>query len=175
MQYVLAALIVLGAWHYLYENIVLPTVHTSFRNKLFALRDELRGHLIDRPEIDKAAFEVAHDGINNAINCVDVIDLSMQMRVQHLMSTDADFRARVDARRKLVDETSSTEIKDIVKRANEMLRDVFVLNSGGWFVYVVPIVIAIVFSRKIMVTTKEVFTLAAKDAERMLGLQAATC
>lgn len=175
MEYVLVALIILGVWHYLYENIVLPTVHTSFRNKLFALRDELRGCLIDNPQIDKAAFDVAQDGINTTINCVDLLDLSMQARFQHRMSIDASFRERVEARRKLIDNAQSPELKDIVKRANAMLRDIFVLNSGGWFIYVVPIAIAIVFSRKIKASTKAVFTLGEKDADRMLGLEPVTC
>jgi hypothetical protein len=49
------------------------------------------------------------------------------------------------------------------------------MNSGGWFIYVVPIAVAIVFSRTIMATTKAAFTLGEKDADRMLGLQPVTC
>ncbi|GGA28780.1 hypothetical protein [Dyella nitratireducens] len=173
MEYLIASLVILSVWHYMYENIVLPAIHTSSRNKFFSLRDELRQLYIDDPAIDGQAFNVAHEGINTAIFSVDRIDLSMQFRLQRRFVTDSAFKNRVMAREKIIKETSSAEIRDIVRRANEYLRDAFVYNSSAWFIYIIPIALVVVFSQQIMKGARELFSLSETDAGRMFGIQQA--
>jgi hypothetical protein len=167
MEYLIAALIILAVWHYMYENIMLPAVHTSLRNKFFSLRDELRALYIKSPNVDAQAFEIAHAGINTAICSVDVMDLSMQVRLWRRLESDSAFRERVAAREKIIQETNCAEIKDIVKRANEHLRDVFICNSSAWFIYIIPIALVIVFWRSMMEAARGLFSLTETDAGRI--------
>ncbi|RAP57345.1 hypothetical protein [Oleiagrimonas sp. MCCC 1A03011] len=172
MEYVVIALVFLGAWHYLYQRIVLPTVHCRWRNKLFALRDELRTFSFDNENYDRVAFEITQHGINNAINLVDVLDLEMQAKMHRRLTHDSDLRAQVSERSKAVENTQDQQIKDIMKRASEVVRDVSVLNAGGWFIYVVPIALMFVFSNSIMRMAAEIINIDKQNDDDMHGFGA---
>jgi hypothetical protein len=170
MEYCIVILFFAAVWHFVYQAILLPTIHASLRNRLFALRDELRSyHFENSSKRFARSYSVAQDGINNAINSMEVLGLDLQLRMAHRHATDEAFRARVDERRRILRESESPEIKEIVARANDALRQIFVLNSGGWMVYVVPVAVGVVFFRKIKATTKDLFALGSVDADCLIG------
>lgn len=173
MEYLIVVLVVLAVWHYLYESIILPAIHTSLRNKFFALRDELRQVVIDDNSVDEAAFEIAHVGVNTAINSVDALDLAMYAKLTHRFNNDAAFRERVEARVRVIEDTKSHQIRSIVKRANENLRDVWFYNAGGWLIYIVPIAFAILLGKSIMKSSKELLSLTETDAARIFQVHQA--
>lgn len=170
MEYAIVALFFAAVWHFVYENILLPTTHVTLRNKLFELRDELREiQLADVERKFAHEIDIAQNGINNAIDSVEALDLSLQGRVARRYSTDKLFRDRVKARNEAIRNSSSVELKDIVKRCNSIIRDVFFYNSGGWLVYVIPIACAAIFYNQISATAKELFSLNEHDASRFFG------
>ena len=59
----------LGAAHFIYERIILPSIRLHYRNQLFALRDVARRKIIDGgSDTSMQAATLVHDSLNNAIN-----------------------------------------------------------------------------------------------------------
>lgn len=170
MEYLIVALFFLAVWHFIYQAILLPSIHVKQRNRLFALRDRLRSyHFQESARKHAHAFAVAQDGINNAIDSVELLSVSLQARASHRYATDEAFKKRVRSRVDTIKHSGCAEIKDISHQANDVLRDILVYNAGGWFIYIVPIALICVFYERIEKTTKKLFALTPADANSILG------
>ena len=167
MEYAIVALFFFGLWHFVYENILRPTSHVSQRNQFFELRDELRALELAKPESEGTAFLVVQDGLNNAIDSVERLDLYLQHRVYLRYHSNSGFRKRVDERRAIIDQSDCLELKSIAARADKVLMNVFICNSGGWLVYFVPLAILTIFYRQLADSVRELLTMAKSDADAM--------
>ena len=169
MEYLIVILFFLAVWHFVFQAIWLPTIHVRQRNRLFAIRDRLRTYHFDRPDAaHDRAFAIAQDGINNCIHSVEVLGLHFQMRIAQLYANDAAFRDRVKERSKALQDAKCPEIDQVVKDANEVLREIFVFNSGGWFAYIVPVALGLIFYQKTVHAAKDLFASATGDAAMLL-------
>lgn len=168
MEYVILILFLLAAFHFVYNGIVLPTLRFHLRNKLFAVRDEIRNLKIERRDkCDAAAFKLLHDGINNYLPRLHMLTLSFQVDFQRQYANDQSFRKRVDERRKVIENCSDHDFKQIAKEANEILEWTFVANMGGWFVYVVPIALLVGSVFKLSELATRVIATNSEDIGRM--------
>lgn len=177
MEYLIVALFFAAVWHFAYQAIWLPTIHMKQRNRLFALRDRLRSYHFDHAEAGhERAFTIAQDGINNCIHSVEVLGLHFQRRIGRRYGNDAAFRERVKERRQALRDANCKEIDDVVDEANEALREIFVFNSGGWFVYIVPVALGVIFYERTVRAAKDLFASGAGDAAMLLqGPRQVTC
>jgi hypothetical protein len=143
MEYLIFGFIALAIWHWWYEAVLAPSLRLDCRFKLFKLRDEARELKMRLGErLDDRHFHYLQDSINNAIGLLPRMDIAMVVMMATRMEHDAELRARVAARSKILDDCKFPEAADIRKRANEVLGFVLSANSGGWIPYIVPIAIA---------------------------------
>lgn len=141
------AIIVIGALafaHFIYEGIVAPSLRMKLRNQMFELRDELRHLHATDDRCTREAFDIAHSGINQYINRLHIVTLSLMSRFKAAYR-DKAFREEVERRRKALDACKSSELQSIVSRANHNIEAAFAANSGMWFVYLAPLAMAVLF------------------------------
>lgn len=166
MEYVIVLLFFAAIWHFVYQAILLPGIHSKQRNRLFALRDRLRTfHFEASDRKHEVAFQVAQDGINNAIHSVEVLGLEMQLRIMRLHEQNPEFRELIEKRKNALRAANCAEIDEIVKEANAVMQDIFVFNSGGWMVYVVPVFLCMIFYEKIVATVRDLFAFDSQGAD----------
>jgi hypothetical protein len=166
MEYAIVALFFAAVWHFVYQAIVLPGIHVKQRNSLFELRDRLRSYHFERSDrAHEAAFQVAQDGINNAINSVEVLGLDMRIRIQRLRAESPKFRELIEKRNNVLKAANCAEIDAVVKEANAVMRDIFVFNSGGWTIYVIPVFLCMIFYQKIVATARDLFAFDSQGAD----------
>jgi hypothetical protein len=169
MEYLIVGLFFAAVWHFVYQAIWLPTIHMKQRNRLFALRDRLRAYHFDHPDTGhERAFSIAQDGINNCIHSVEVLGLHFQRRIGKRYEKDVAFRESVKERSRTLKDANCAEIDAVVKEANNVLREIFVFNSGGWFVYVVPVALGMIFYQRTTHAAKDLFASGAGDAAMLL-------
>jgi hypothetical protein len=172
MDVIILIVVGIAAFHCIYEGILLPSIRMNLRNRLFELRDELRsikiGDSIDT--CDNEAFNLVHDGLNNYLNRLHLVNISLQHRVSRLHREDAEFRAQVDRRRDLMEEAHNHRVKKIAESANTVIMGAFLANSGAWFIYVVPIAFCLFTINKVIALSKELFALPSSAASRLMPL-----
>ncbi len=166
MEYFIFGVIAFAIWHWWYEAILAPSLRLDFRFRLFKLRDEareLKMHLGNK--LDDRHFHYLQDSINNAIRLLPRMDIAMLVTVARRMEHDADLRARIAARSKILDDCKFPEAADIRKRANEVLGFVLSTNGGGWIPYLVPIALAVACYKRTEAIVKSITALSEADLQ----------
>lgn len=129
--------------HFIYEGIIAPSIRMKLRNRMFELRDEVRAlHAEDR-RCSKEAFEIAHGGINQYINRLHAVTISLMGKFREAYK-DPAFRKEVERRKAALDACDCKELQSIVTRANRTIESALMTNTGMWFVYLVPVALAVV-------------------------------
>ncbi|MFJ2992718.1 hypothetical protein [Pandoraea sp. NPDC087047] len=140
MKTLILIAMVLAMWHYVYDGIIAPSIRQHLRNRLFALRDELRE--VQESELskdDQAAFWFVHTGINNFLNRLPGITIDRSRKIQSVVEQDKEReRIFVEHLNKVLN-AENPVIRSVFKKTNDVLRQAMMTNSGGWFVYIVPI------------------------------------
>ena len=142
MTYFILGLLLLAGWHFVYESILAPSFRLSLRYELFALRDELRKlKLSHGDELDERHYGFLQDSLNSMIAMLARYDLMTLSLVDREYSRNGEFRKRCEARAKVLDDCRIPDARAIRKRSVKIAVKAFVVNSGGWLVYVLPFVI----------------------------------
>lgn len=178
MTILLAVILFLTLFHFIYESVILPTLRLRLRYKLFALRDELRKiKALYGERLDNKTFEYLQSGLNNAINLLPYIDTKFAVTARLTISGDKELRERIKRRVALLDKCDVKEIIELRKKTYSTVEDIFLANSGGWFIYVVPVIGVFVFFEKvknlaikiIVVPESEIDKIAATYSLRATG------
>jgi hypothetical protein len=141
MSYFLAALIVLIAWHFVYEGILAPSLRLKLRFELFALRDELRLLKVScGSSLDDKHFHYLQDSINAMISLLPRIDLSTLVAAQSEFERNKEFRAHCEARSKVLDDCNIPQARDLRRKSLRLVGVVLGVNSGGWAIFVLPVI-----------------------------------
>lgn len=141
MALLIFILFVLALFHWAYESAIAPSWRLGIRYKLFALRDELRNFAAQEGvQLDHAAVATLEESINSATHYMREINFGLFYSFTTRYKNDDSFRRRVDHRRSVVEGYEDPEFCDIRKRYEHIFREVNVVNSGGWFIYLIPIV-----------------------------------
>ena len=135
--------------HFIYDGIILPTIHLHLRNELFALRDEIRSIMIrDEAKRRDKAFVVVHDVLSNCVSRLPECNLRLAYEV-HQLEKEAETREEIEAFNKLIESSKDIELTNIYLRTQVSIGKAFIANSGGWMFYLVPIVILAVSLNKL--------------------------
>jgi len=141
MKILLFALAAIALWHFIYEGVIAPSIRMHLRNRLFALRDELRAaHAaggISRE--DEQAFWFVHNGINSFLNRLSALTVSNIKRIQRAHDADPKLRAAFEDHLGKVLNAKAPVITSVFGRTNEVIQIGMIVNAGGWFIYLVPI------------------------------------
>lgn len=169
MDIFLIVLVCLAAFHFIYQDVVLPSIHVSLRNKFFRLRDDLRMLKISGdPAADEDAYPIIQEGINNFINSLPSLTISFQAELRALCQRDAELKARVARRVVVLKNIQSPKLKTIFDDSNSVLKDAFLANMGGWFIYLVPTALVVVGFAQLSRAALSLIAFPSKEAHQVM-------
>lgn len=169
MKTLLLLFLVASVWHFVYENIIAPSIRLHLRNRLFVLRDELRQARVDGIKTeDEKAFWFVHNGINNFLNRLPSITLERTMALSEECNKNESFKRELDEHINAVVNSNDFRIRNAFEKANSVIEASIITNMGGWFIYIIPVAIAISVMEKLSRLTAELIVTPAKDVERFL-------
>ena len=146
MDYVIIAFVTFAFAHFIYEAIVAPSIRLKKRFELFRLRDELRIIKVRRgAALNDKHYNFLQNSINTLIRNLSAFDLCTMMCARADILHDKELAKRINEHSKVLDDCSIDAAKEIRRNIIKFARDAFVVNSGAWAVYVVPVVV--LFSR----------------------------
>ena len=143
MIYIIASVLLLAVFHFVYESIIAPSMRLELKHRLFALRDRLRRlKLAARDDLDDRHFHYLQDSINGLIRALDHLDLALLHRLRSARLHDATLTSRVDSRSRILDECRIPEAVEIRGKTFRIAIEALAVNSGAWIVYLVPLLVA---------------------------------
>jgi len=139
MGYFLIAILVVAFYHFVYESILAPSWRLKLRFELFVLRDRVRTLKIENPGgFQDRHYHYLQDSINTLLSLLARFDWATLSLLEAEMKRDPEFQRQSDERSQVLDDCELEEAK-LIRRASLRIATVaFALNSGGWFIYVVP-------------------------------------
>ena len=169
MENILLIIVILSIFHFIYEGIVAPTLRVYQRNKLFVLRDKLRE--IDYQELkgnDKYAYEYIERGLNNIISNLPKLNSYSFHRYIEKIEKDSKLKKEITTRSEKIKQTSIQDLKEIYEEAGKVTYDTVCINSGAWFIYLIPIVLSILFFSKGLRLAKDFFVTPNDQTEKSI-------
>ncbi len=142
-------LIILAIWHFVYEAILVPSIRWNLRNELFVLRDRLRNVVIEKQKYDKNVFDLVHSGLNNYINRLHHLDFWFELKLREILKNNSKIRTEVEQNLQRIEESKNQEIKAVFEQTKGIFWRVFIANMGGLLFYWIPILLVVIFLRKI--------------------------
>lgn len=131
----------LALFHWAYESAIAPSWRLGLRYKLFSLRDDLRNFSAETGvQLNYGAIDALEESINSTIQHMREINFGFFLSFNNRYKADESFKKRVDHRFALVNGYEDPEFRLILKRYAYIYREVNVANSGGWVVYLLPLV-----------------------------------
>ena len=172
MIYFGSVLILIALWHFVIEAIILPAARQEIRNQLFVLRDQLRKLIISREgKYDDELVRNLHDSVNFLINRIHRVTLVNQYLITKKIHNDDELRREIEEHHNYLGSKSTPEVQEVYREASRIVRNLFFVNSSGWLVYVVPILIIILFFKQVkrltlqflLIPTNEIMNLAPRE------------
>src|SRR5438445_3942194 len=141
MEYGIFIFAILAILHFWYEGILSPSLRLEIRYRLFELRDEARLLKIRRGnDFEDKHFHYLQDSLNGLIRNLGRIDLAMLTSFTIKLKEDKEFRARMEARSKILDDCKVEEGRAIGKRGQNLMKRAAGINTAGGSFYMFPIV-----------------------------------
>lgn len=173
MKTLILLILFVATFHFVYEGIVAPSLRLKLRNKLFALRDELRNLKVEGLErADEEAFWLVHEGINAYINRLPHLTVYGRHKAMAAYREDAELRARVEKRVEVLTNCKNGSITDVLERVTLVVEEAFIVNMGGTFIYIVPAAMLIATLGSLKALAKSLVLTPEKDARRVVPQQA---
>ena len=168
MNIIFIFLIIIVIWHFLYEGIIAPSIRIHLRNKLFVIRDELRQVKADGLLAnDERAFWFVHEGVNNFLNRLPNLTIWRSKELVKEYTKNEKLRKLLDDHVNEV-RNSDARIRLAFQKTNSIIEIAVITNFGGYFIYLIPIVIVISIFSKISQYTGELLVAPTKDVERLI-------
>jgi hypothetical protein len=168
ISYILIAIGFIGLWHFVYEAILLPSMRQNLRFQVFALRDRLRTLKAEHPkQCEDAPFHMLDQSLSWQMNNLHKVTLLFLLETAKRKEHDKDFAEHVKKRIALAESCKLPEFVELLKLRQKLYEDTLALNSGGMFVYLVPVVIAAITWQKIRRYAKVWTGMSDHELERM--------
>jgi len=142
LAYIVVFLLLASAWHLFWEGLAAPTLRMILRFKLFELRDELRELRLKRGrELGEDLFDIMDDGLNAQIQVAGHLHFSQMRALRRLFEEDEQLRAEAEEVGRLIEQCPLEEIRQIRADSAKVMFHTMTINSGGWLIYLAPIVL----------------------------------
>lgn len=154
MATIIFILILLAAYHWIYEAIVMPNIRHEMRYRFFELRDRLRSLKIHDEKLPSEVFQQVDYSINSSIKHLPYLSFSVLIEARKAFDGDEKLKNTIS---KKVDLIRSCENKDVIEISEENTRLTAIslfLNSGSWLIYLIPFIIIGIFAREVHVKIK---------------------
>lgn len=139
LSWLVFVLFLLSVAHFLLENILAPSARMRLRYRIFDLRDQLREECESHSGRET---EILQQQINVALDAMSELTISGVYEAKRFFRDNpADQQLAVE-RVQLVENSASQEVVRISMELQKQMRSVFLVNSAGWGVYLIPIVLA---------------------------------
>ncbi len=140
MSILIIAIMIISAWHAIFEGIVAPTIRVRLRFLMFEIRDELRKLKIDRGnQFGDKAFMMMEESVNNVIRLMAKITITKVISAQRVLAGDESLTKSVEARIALLDSCKIDQLQDLRRRSANVFMWAFLVNSAGWAIYLIPV------------------------------------
>jgi len=160
----------IAVYHLIYQGIILPSIRLRLRYELFSLRDKLRALKTDLGEsFDDNVFTYMQDSINGSIKLIALIDFSSIVSAEKRFRGDLELRDEIKKKQELIDNCPINKVKEISLRNAELLTDAVVYNAGGWFIYIVPVLLGVVCYKKIKSFVTDIVLFPEKEMNKFIG------
>jgi len=170
MTYLIYAFVGFAFLHFIYEGIIAPSLRLEVRFKLFQLRDDLRMLKIEHAEkLDDRHFHYLQDSINNVIRGLPNFSLAMLYDLMERISKDRELKARLDARAKILDDCQIEQARKIREQGVRLVQQALSINSGGWWFYILPIVVAVVCYASTKNLIRSIASLSEPDFQKVVS------
>lgn len=170
MKTVLTLLAIVATYHFIYEGIVAPTLRSLLRHRLFVLRDRLRRMNIEGrvSEVDLPLFWYVHDGVNFYLSRLGQLTMTTSSSARRQIRADEELKALIDKRVEALRQCDNREIVKAFMLTSKVIRRAILVNSGGWFIYVVPVLAVLVGIDELMNLAKSLVVTPIRDTRRIL-------
>ncbi len=173
MAWFLIAFGVMATLHFVYDGIIAPSLRLTLRFRLFTLRDEARAMRADQPDaIRRETYRALEDYINGAIRVLPKANIELVMKAREAFERYPELRAQAQSQQRLIDECQSTEVRDLQRQATEAVNLALLANSGGWFFWVLPVLLALAWFNWMKSLLRDVMFSVRDGMDLGLGLSA---
>lgn len=149
MSTLLIACLFLAVWHWLYESAFAPMARLVLRNRIFSLRDKLRRLAIEQPRArGSEAYKVLEEELNYLANRLGVLRLDAVWNARHELRDQA-VRTEIEHKRAIIQRSDYPALREIDDELGKICTAAFVVNTGGWAAYLVPVLIGVMFASEI--------------------------
>lgn len=174
IEYLFIATVVLAVTHFVYESCVLPELRIQYAYRLFRLRDELRREKLDGEIVDIKAYGVLQQSLNNGINFVSWADFRLISEVRHAIDENKHLAKQTEERVRTMDSSTDPVIQRVRSSSRKTCSYALVAGMGTWFLYLLPIAVALVWCDKIKDIVKKTLAMPSGNldsaaAERQVG------
>lgn len=136
MSYLICALIVIAAWHWVYESVLAPSLRQALQFELESLRRAMRELRQSGRDPHAEALSECVDAVGATFETFDVVTVAAVKRELH---RNPLLRARIEARRRLLEGTENAALQSIRRRAVRLAHKALAVNSGAWCIFVIPV------------------------------------
>ncbi len=165
--WMLVAVALLSAWHYVWDGIIAPSLRAEYRFKLFALRDRLR-ELKYQERIDVDLFEFLEESINTTIRFLPSFSIASLAESRRMIEHDPELSRRIEERLNRVQQSSNPEIKSILLGIVDIGYRTLTANSGSWYAFLIPLAGAIIPIRFAQYWVERFVALTEKEIDNAL-------
>jgi len=143
LVYLFPVLVFLVGFHYWYDGIFIPAHLLKLRFRLDEIRDRLRRLKLDLdPErLPDDTYFLMESSIDGAVRNLPRIEFFGLIEFAQRMDKEPQLREIVDMRRALVERCGLPELNKVDEDTFAVLVQAAVINSGGWFIYLLPLVV----------------------------------
>lgn len=170
MEIVLLVCVVLAGWHLLYEAVIARALRMSIRYRLFAHRDHLRAMAKER-SIPRHVFELFDNHLNVMIGTIPLVTIGTLVRVQRRLNTDHQMARLVRANLRIFDTCDSDEFQAVRRQATRMFASAVAVNSGGWAIYFLPVVLLLMAYRRFKSAVEDLISIPSPQMPALIAVR----
>ncbi len=131
----------LTLWHLVYETFISPVLKLKIRYKLFELRDKLIRLRVEKDNIDNDAFKIVMSSLNTTINLREHLRFYWLKSTQKAFENDQKFIKTINNRILKIEKADDRDMDKILTDLSYLVFGSMACNSGGWILYIFPIVV----------------------------------
>lgn len=160
--------VALAIFHFVWEGIIAPSTRLEIRYELFKLRDRLRRLKIEcNDQIPDELFGILQRSINTEIRMLHNADIASLYEANKKFGDDKELLAEMNKIEKLIEECPIAEVKEIRDKSIWVLFVGFLVNCGGWAIYIIPMFIVLLSYGTVKLLIKKLVGLSDNDLNNM--------
>lgn len=168
-------LFALALFHFVYESIIAPSIRLELRFELFKMRDELRQLKIEHSKsLDNKHFNYLQDSLNTLIANLYRFDIGLMASVTAELERDPELKERVEARSRIMDDCNIPRARALRHLSLRIAKKAFIVNAGGWAVFLVPVAIVSMGYAQLKAVAKAVASMSEPELAKALPAHSLT-